>query len=409
MKKTISFLAILLGLAGQYSYAYQFSSVAPSGQTLYYDIWWDGAHVTYQTLEWDVPSYYSDLSGDLIIPDSVQNNGTWYTVVAIDSGCFRGCTALTSVTIPTSMKLIGYDAFANCIGLITINYNADSCSLGWGGWDGAYPCGIFEGCTNVTTINIGNDVRYVPAFLFYDCTGLQTMTVGRGVQYFNRDALPYTPTNFTTLNFNATQCHFYSSNDGHGHTYSVWTDNGYEEQRYYKELSPFQDCNALVNVNIGMDVTVLARYFFDGCQALTSVTIPSGITEMYGTFYYCQHLTTIHCLAEYPPICDDDTFEGVPAYADIIAPCGAAYRYQQSDYWMNFSRITEDCDGIDDAEVDGIRVWTENGQIKVEGADGLILHVFDMEGRQIANNNIPTGVYLVKIGNNPARKVVVIR
>jgi hypothetical protein len=76
---------------------------------------------------------------------------------------------------------------------------------------------------------------------------------------------------------------------------------------------------------------------------------------------------------------------------------------------MDFSRITEDCDGIDDAEVDGIRVWTENGQIKVEGSDGLILHVFDMEGRQIANNNIPSGVYLVKIGSYPARKVVVVR
>lgn len=146
-----------------------------------------------------------------------------------------------------------------------------------------------------------------------------------------------------------------------------------------------------------------------GCTGLVDITIGKYVEEMRGALQGCNHLTTIHCHAEYPPICNESTFRDIPSYADIIVPCGAAYRYQQSDYWMNFSRITEDCDGIDDAEVDGIRVWTENGQIKVEGADGLILHVFDMEGRQITNNNIPTGVYLVKIGSYPARKVVVIR
>lgn len=170
----------------------------------------------------------------------------------------------------------------------------------------------------------------------------------------------------------------------------------------------FPYCIGLTNVTIPSSVKTIHSSFVS-CTGLTSVTIGESVEELSDAFRGCTHLTTIRCHAEYPPICDEGTFRDVPSYADIIVPCGAAYRYQLSDYWMDFSRITEDCDGIDDAEDDGIRVWTEDGQIKVEGADGLILHVFDMEGRQIANNNIPSGVYLVKIGSYPARKVVVIR
>lgn len=172
-------------------------------------------------------------------------------------------------------------------------------------------------------------------------------------------------------------------------------------------MEAFGDCSDIISVVIPNSVRKI--WAFGGCTGLTNVELGNKVEDMSYAFYGCTHLTTIHSHAEYPPICDEHTFESVPNYADIIVPCGAAYRYQLSDYWNAFSRITEDCDGIDDVEDNGMRVWTEDGQIKVEGADGLILHVFDMEGRQIANNNIPSGVYLVKIGSYPARKVVVIR
>ena len=51
----------------------------------------------------------------------------------------------------------------------------------------------------------------------------------------------------------------------------------------------------------------------------------------------------------------------------------------------------------------------------VEGADGETVHIFDMMGREIqafkhsSNQALPTGVYMVKVGNHPARKVAVIR
>lgn len=71
--------------------------------------------------------------------------------------------------------------------------------------------------------------------------------------------------------------------------------------------------------------------------------------------------------------------------------------------------------------VDGInaKVYSNRGQIVVEGADGNMVTLYDVTGRILAtkqDNYLPlrfdapaSGTYMIKIGNYPARKVVVIR
>ena len=172
-------------------------------------------------------------------------------------------------------------------------------------------------------------------------------------------------------------------------------------------MEAFGDCSDIISVDIPNSVRII--WAFGGCTGLTSVTIGESVEELSDAFRGCSHLTTIRSYAEYPPICDEHTFEGVPNYADIIVPCGAAYRYQLSDYWNSFSRITEDCDGIEDVDMDDIHLWSKNGQIYVDGAYGLPVNVYNMVGQSVRNESLPTGVYMVKVGNYPARKVVVIR
>jgi hypothetical protein len=38
-----------------------------------------------------------------------------------------------------------------------------------------------------------------------------------------------------------------------------------------------------------------------------------------------------------------------------------------------------------------------------------VVSIFNMEGRRVGNNGLSTGVYLVKVGDYPARKIVVTR
>ena len=79
--------------------------------------------------------------------------------------------------------------------------------------------------------------------------------------------------------------------------------------------------------------------------------------------------------------------------------------------------ITEE--GIDGVEGLNAKVYSSRGQIVVEGANGNQVWLYDAVGRLLATRqddysalrfDVPaTGTYLIKVGNHPARRVVVIR
>ncbi len=101
--------------------------------------------------------------------------------------------------------------------------------------------------------------------------------------------------------------------------------------------------------------------------------------------------------------------------------------YSTDTLWLHDTVFVHDTIYIHDtivvgvAEVDAInaKIYTNNGQIVVDGAESNTVWLYDVNGRILATKqdeysplhfDVPaTGTYLVKIGNHPARKVVVIR
>ncbi len=75
--------------------------------------------------------------------------------------------------------------------------------------------------------------------------------------------------------------------------------------------------------------------------------------------------------------------------------------------------------GVNEVEAIDAKVYTSHGQIVVEGADGNNVWLYDVNGRILATKQdygVPirfdapaSGIYLIKIGNHPARRVVIIR
>ena len=286
MKKTLLFLAFLLGIAVQYR-AYSFSAVAPSGQTLYYKIVDGNAHVTNRLDSYLSPYYTTYPTGDLIIPSTVTYNGTTYSVTSIRYYAFANCSELTSVTIPTSVTSIGDYAFRDCTGLTSITIPNSVTFIG----NGTFSC-----CSGLTSITIPDSVTSIGYSAFYNCTGLTSVTIGSSVTSIGYDVfrlcssltsitIPYTVTSIgkwafkdcvglTTVNFNATDC----------------TTMGTADE------PAFSGCTSLATVNIGENVKRIPDYAFKGCSGLTgTLTIPDSITHIGKlAFSGCTGVSTVN-------------------------------------------------------------------------------------------------------------------
>ena len=69
-------------------------------------------------------------SGKVVIPESVEHEGTAYSVTSIGSTAFSACSGLTSVTIGNSVESIGSYAFRACSGLTSVTIPNSVKSIG---------------------------------------------------------------------------------------------------------------------------------------------------------------------------------------------------------------------------------------------------------------------------------------
>ena len=188
---------------------------------------------------------YSNLNGVLTIPTSVTHNGTTYSVTAIGSYSFEGCTGLTSVTIPNTVTSIGGYAFSGCSGLTTLTIpNSVTMIYGYAfsgtAWynnqaDGLVYAGMvaykYKGTMpNGSSIVLKNGCIGISVSCFQNCTGLTSVTIPNSVTKIGRYA--------------------------------------------------FSGCCGLSSVRIGSSVTEIDNYAFSSCTGLTSVTIPNSVTSI---------------------------------------------------------------------------------------------------------------------------------
>ena len=69
-------------------------------------------------------------SGNIVVPKSVKaKDGNVYTIIAFGSDCFKKCTSLTSITIPSSVTSLGDNCFSDCTSLTSITIPSSVTSI----------------------------------------------------------------------------------------------------------------------------------------------------------------------------------------------------------------------------------------------------------------------------------------
>ena len=109
--------AVLFMATASSTFAYDFSAVAPTGQTLFYTIMDDGS-------VWVAQGEYASTepSGNLVIPASVTDGENTYLVTSIGSNAFYNCRSLTSVTIPSTVTHFGEGVLQGCTALTSVSF-----------------------------------------------------------------------------------------------------------------------------------------------------------------------------------------------------------------------------------------------------------------------------------------------
>ena len=142
---------------------------------IYYKYNGDGTvSVTYKGSTCD--EYDDEYTGDVVIPSPVTYSGTTYSVTSIGDSAFRGCSGLTSITIPNSVTSIGSEAFRGCSGLTSITIPNSVTSIG---------SEAFQYCSGLTSVSIPNSVTSIGDYAFYGCSGLTSVSIPNSVTFIS--------------------------------------------------------------------------------------------------------------------------------------------------------------------------------------------------------------------------------
>ncbi len=290
-KSTIVKTALLLLLTAFHynAFAYDFSAVCTSGQTLYYNILTDSTvSVTFPRLTNNNYYYgFTKPTGSLTIPTTVSHGSNTYRVQSIGANAFHSCTGLTAITLPTSITVIGDGAFNHCSGLTSLALPNSIITIGVGAFQGCTSLltaqlgssvsiignVAFEGCTTLRSISIPNSVTILGNWAFSNCSSLDTLSIGTSLSQISHNAFAGC-NNVRHINYNAINavCSYITS-AGHQSSLPLNALNSLTIGDSVQTLHSYSFYNAsnLSSITIGLNLATIDTHAFSGCQAVTQL------------------------------------------------------------------------------------------------------------------------------------------
>lgn len=211
---------------------------------------------------------------------------------SIGNYAFYGCTALTSVDIPSSVKSIGDSAFSGCTTLASANIRQGMTSIG------EY---AFSRCKNITSITVPNTVKSIGYCAFYGCSSLESIVLP-----FVGDSAK-TPSDTYQYPFG----YIFGSGDGiaakqyyYGSSTTSTTYSTYYIPSSLTSVTitggnilygAFYNCSSLKSITLLDSVTTIGGCAFYGCTGLNDISIPSSMTSIgVSAFDGCDSIDNVY-------------------------------------------------------------------------------------------------------------------
>ena len=192
------------------------------------------------------------------LPDFVFNNWTNLVSIALPASAsempyqmLKGCTSLTHIDIPASIKEVG--GFMDCSSLKSIVLPEGVEALHYR---------AFQNCSNLESITFPGTIKEIGGASFWGCVKLNSVYAGSLENWMNIDiGEEGHPFNFTQ----ADEAHLYI------------------------------DGALLTSVNVPAGITVIKPQLFRRCRDIKSVTIHDNVTEVgRGAFMGCFYIEDLH-------------------------------------------------------------------------------------------------------------------
>lgn len=229
--------------------AYDFSAPATSNHILYFNIIDSANHYVALTYPNENSNY---ITGDLVVPATVQHDGQTWTVRSVGHAAFINCPGMTSCVLPETVIGIG-------------RYNA------------------FGSCHNMTSITLPASLKSIDQYAFYQCDALQevhyTGTIEQWckIKFINWNSNPLEKAHTLIINGDTVR--------------DLVLPEGLDTIRYWA----FKGCN-LRSVSFPHSIRYISYHAFETCDSLTTVyfNADSTITNGYAgeaIFVGCPMLT----------------------------------------------------------------------------------------------------------------------
>ena len=206
----------------------------------------------------------------------------WKNIKEINSSAFEGCTNLTNIEIPDSVEAIGYDAFKDCTNLTKIEIPNSVKSIG------KY---AFYGCTYLASIEILDGLETIGDYAFNGCANLTNIEMPDSVKTIGDYAFNECK-GLNSLNIpkNLKQM-------------GKWSFSGFSNLTNVKlpncltsiEDFAFENCINLTKIEIPYGVETIKDFAFNGCINLTNIEIPDSVKTI-GDFVFddCKKLISLN-------------------------------------------------------------------------------------------------------------------